>query len=523
VTFYFLWRGLRTGERWAFVACGASLGLSMYTYQAARLLPLLVVIGFTSVIRHRRSITQQSWVNFLIVTGVALLVFAPLGRYFLMHPDSFFQRAEQVIVINETQSIKNNLRSFVNQLTRALSSFYFAGDQAPYRTLPGRPALNPFFAVLSCLGMIFSLTRIRKLSHLFLLTWFVVMFLPATLAGQGAAAKRAIGTLPAIAMLITVGALAPGQALQRCATDRAAKLRWLRAIWRVFIVSGFVYSGIVTYYDYFITWGSNPNLFTHFEAGISAIGEYIGKLPPEEQVYVSPELPHHPAMRFHSGLREDIRGYNGRVCLVAPERVSVDTTYIIVPGKDGQSLNLLQQYLPQGRIVGEGPLHYGEPYFLSYRIPVGAEAKVNPEHTLEVNWADRIQLLGYEVETDVHQPGDTLYLTLYYKGLKSMEKRYTVFIHLLGSYNPTTEGPLWGQEDSEPCQGFYPTTSWGVGEIVIDRFALPIPANAPSGKYNLSMGFYNVWTMERLPVLNANSQVKNDVVTLARVRVENLQ
>jgi 4-amino-4-deoxy-L-arabinose transferase-like glycosyltransferase len=520
LTLYFLWRGLRRKSLWAFVMCGASLGLSMYTYQAARLLPVLIVIGFvckqSGVVRDRKTITRQDWRNFLVVAGVASLVFAPLGHYFLTHPGSFSQRIEQAFVVEEAQDTADKLRSLLDQSVRALLAFNFVGDRDPYSTIAGRPSLNPFLSAFFFLGIGVSLTRARRPGYLFLLVWLGVMLIPATLAGKAPTAKRAIGTLPAVAMLIAIGALVPCQFLRRRSVSWSKRLG---IVWGILLVGGGIYSGIVTYRDYFVTWASNPGMFTHFEVGISAIGEYVGELPPGEQVYISPELPAHPGIRFHSGLREEIKGYNGRVCLVIPEQLTTATTYVIVPSKDNHSLDLLRRYLPQGEVVDEGPLHYNEPYFLAYRILAGAQVEATPVYPMAVSLGDQVRLLGYDLDKSIYQAGDAIHLTLYYQGLRPMATHYTVFVHLLGPHNPATDGPLWGQDDSEPCRALYPTTSWDVGEIIIDRFTLPIPAETPAGDYDLKMGFYDLWTMERLPVLDESGETKDNIVSLGQVQV----
>jgi hypothetical protein len=343
------------------------------------------------------------------------------------------------------------------------------------------------------------------------------MTVPAALAGSGPTAKRAIGALPAVALLVAVGALVPWQLLRRWSAGRSTE--WLPAAWALVVVAGFTYSGVVTYRDYFVRWASNPNLFTHFELGISAIGEYAGDLPPDERIYISPELPVHPSIRLHSGLREDIRGYNGRQCLVLPEETAPDTTYIIVPEKDGKSLPLLERYLPQGQVADRGGYHKGNPYFLAYRVPAGSEARVGPTREVEATWKDWIRLLGYDLDRDAYQAGDAIQLTLTYRDLKQMEQRYTVFVHLLGPENPSTGSPLWAQDDSEPCRGFYPTSSWHPSEILIDRLELAIPPDALPGEYELAMGFYDVWTGERLPITEAAVPTEHNVVALGKVQV----
>lgn len=519
-TLCLLWRGLRTGSRWAFAACGFSLGLSMYTYQAARVIPLLVLLGFVYVICPRKSFSRNDLVNLVLIFTVALIVFAPLGYYFFTHPGSSTQRIGQAFaLVGASQELGSSVRTIFDQSVKILLMFSLRGDDEPLYNIPGRPVLNPFLSIVFFWGLGVSLLRVKRPLYLFLLTWLGLMSVPALLAQYGPAAKRAIGTLPAVAMLITIGLLVPCDALRRWAARCSPSWSKVLNLAPLIVVGiGFAYTGVVTYRDYFLTWARDPNLFTHFEVGLSAIGEYIGELPPEERVYLSPALQEHPSVVLHSRLREGVKGYNGRVCLVLPTRTARDTTYVVVPGDDKNSLNLLREYFPRGRIVGEGPLHYQEPYFLAYRVPAGAEAQIEPSHRLEANWDNKIGLLGYDLNTPAYEAGETIHLTLYYQGLSKMRKDYTVFTHLLGPYNPATDGLLWGQDDSEPCRRFYPTSSWGVGEVVIDKFIISIPTETPPGNYNLTMGFYQWPTLERLPVLDVAGQVAtDDAISLGQV------
>lgn len=520
LTLYCLWRGLHTGSRWAFVGSGLFLGLGMYTYQAFRALPLLVVLAFVYAalsrgIRNPVSSEKPGFylVNLGLVVVVSLIVFAPLGYYFLTHPGSFFQRIEQTIVVGSSVEAHSESHGLYEQVKDTLLMFNFHGDEWPKTNLPGRPALDPFLSIAFFLGIGVSLFRIRKPPYLFLLTWLVVMTIPAFLAQYGPAAKRAIGTLPAAVTLVAVGTLVSWDGARRRAAGRStAWARALPAAAAVLIGAGFLYTGIVTYRDYFIVWGQNPDLFTHFEAGESAIGRYVGQLPAPERVYISPVPPNHPSVLFNSQEREGLRGFNGRVCVVAPERTAQDTTWVIVPRDDKNSLDLLARYYPRGGIVGEGPLHYNEPFFLAYEVAAGVEAHVEPAHPLQANFDNQIQLLGYDLDSFTYQPGDTLQLFLYYRRLGPIEKDYTVSTQLLGPHNPATNGPLWAQDDSEPCRRFYPTSTWDAGEIVRDKYTIAVPADAPPGDYTLITGFYNWHTLERLPVLGAGQPVADHVV-----------
>jgi 4-amino-4-deoxy-L-arabinose transferase-like glycosyltransferase len=522
LVFAFLWRGLRTGCRWAFIACGIALGLSLYTYQAARLLPVLVVLVFLYRAIERRSLSRRDVASLITVVVVSLIAFAPLGHYFITHPGSFSERVSEASVIDESQNLATNLEVLWNRLEKTLLMFSFQGDREPFSTIPGRPVLNPVFSLLFYAGIVLSLWRLKRPTHRFVVSWLVLMLLPAVFGGQAPAAKRAIGTLPAVASLIGIGALESWSLLREQKTSWPVnRTRVINSVCVGLLVGGFAYSSYVTYRDYFVTWASNRNLPAHFQVGISAIGDYIRTLPSTERIYVSPDLPDHPGILFHSGLRDGIRGYNGRVCLVAPAQTLSLITYLIVPSKDKDGISRLQEYYPQGQVVYEGPANIETPYFRAYRVPAKSRAQISPANPTSVQWADHIELLGYDLDTSEHHAGDDILIRLYFRGLAPMKRNLTVFVHLLGSTNPATGSPLWAQDDSEPCRNFYPTSVWDVGEIIVDTYAIELPEAIPPGDYTLNTGFYQLMTMERLPLTRGPSE--HNAAMLERIRISGAQ
>ena len=51
--------------------------------------------------------------------------------------------------------------------------------------------------------------------------------------------------------------------------------------------------------------------------------------------------------------------------------------------------------------------------------------------------------------------------------------------------NPRTGNPLWGQVDSLPMEGKYPTSSWLAGDAIVDRYTIIVDPQAPAGRYAL--------------------------------------
>ena len=93
-----------------------------------------------------------------------------------------------------------------------------------------------------------------------------------------------------------------------------------------------------------------------------------------------------------------------------------------------------------------------------------------------------------------------------------MDRDYTLFVHLVDN-----KGQLWSQIDSQPLGGTYPTSKWIDGETVIDKVALPLGRDLPSGNYYIEVGWYQLDSMERLTAAGAQSMY--DKVELGIVEI----
>jgi hypothetical protein len=111
------------------------------------------------------------------------------------------------------------------------------------------------------------------------------------------------------------------------------------------------------------------------------------------------------------------------------------------------------------------------------------------QHTLDVMLGEELELLGYDV-TALDSP--IVELTLYWRALREMETDYTVFTHLLAA-----DGALVGQVDSMPQEGTYPTSVWAAGEVVADRYQIPVAPGAAL-PVSLRVGMYLPATGEQL-------------------------
>jgi hypothetical protein len=119
-------------------------------------------------------------------------------------------------------------------------------------------------------------------------------------------------------------------------------------------------------------------------------------------------------------------------------------------------------------------------------------------HPLSLRLGEGVQLLGYDLDRQEVSAGDSVHLTLYWRALSEMDTSYTVFTHLIDGQNH-----IWGQKDGIPGDGSLPTSSWLEGEYIIDGYEIPVRVDAPPDAYLLEIGMYDLTTMIRLPVFDA--------------------
>ena len=134
-------------------------------------------------------------------------------------------------------------------------------------------------------------------------------------------------------------------------------------------------------------------------------------------------------------------------------------------------------------------------------------------HRLEVEFGGIVQLLGYDLEADVVEPGGRLGITLYWESLAPADRDYTVFVHLLG------EGDLIvAQRDTFPGVGLLSTTWLEPGFRWADRYVLQIPSTAYAPDVvQIEVGVYDPMTGARLP-----ASTGGDNVRFGRVEVRSL-
>ncbi len=158
-------------------------------------------------------------------------------------------------------------------------------------------------------------------------------------------------------------------------------------------------------------------------------------------------------------------------------------------------------------------LNWGDSQRLGTIQVLGRSHQMDPPpgigHPMSLRVGDAVQFLGYDLDTLEVGAGGTLRLTLYWQAIAEMDTSYTVFNHLIDD-----EDRFWGQKDGIPGNGSLPTSSWIAGEYVIDDYEIPVQDGTPAGEYLIETGMYNLATMARLRVFDAEGRETGDRILL---------
>ncbi|MGH2619766.1 MAG: glycosyltransferase family 39 protein, partial [Anaerolineales bacterium] len=212
-TLYFLVRGLRARRQNDFVLCGLFLGASIYSYTAARLAPLVIVLAVLLYLLHRESKGHRRaalrWLG--VTTLMAAVVAMPFLRAAYQLPDQVFFRTVTRVTEME-RAIEGSVTGiFFNNVLEALKMFSWDFGEIWVLSLPFRPALDWVTGGLFHLGVVLLIVRYLKSRNwldLFLPLSILVLILPSVLAlafpGENPHPSRAGGAIiPVFAIAAT--------------------------------------------------------------------------------------------------------------------------------------------------------------------------------------------------------------------------------------------------------------------------------------------------------------------------------
>lgn len=507
---HFLFRSLRclrrdTHRRTAdHLLAGLFVGLSLYTYMAARFLPFILAVFLI----YRFLLAQApplAWSRLLVLVLVAALVAAPLLAWLATHPDAEFRVAE---VREPLDRLLAGDASLVwHNLVANLGFFTFTGDPWPHQGIPGRAVFaEPIGGLLFCAGLLIAALRWRDPRHGFLLIWLAGALLPSILSSHAPPdlVSDAPSSIRDIMGLVTVFVF---PALAIAEVSRWIKRRWRDSRHSALVARPLLLATVLvipslalTVRDYFVRWPLREDVRYFYQTGLTAVGRRLDTLGPAPNVAVAGLSVHtmdRPTLEFSTRMdAENIRLCDTRQTLVIPGGGgAVVLVPTIVPFDD-------QGHLRQ-RLARWAEVE-AQPSFESYRVEdrtalhqhlreLETEA-AQPDGTslaLPATFEGQLTLLGYEWLERPSGPGGFLSLLTYWRVQMPPPERIKTFVHLLDA-----QGDLIVQDDGleSPPQG------WAEGDLIVQHHLLQQAPESPEGLYTLQLGLYNPLSQSRLRV-----------------------
>ncbi len=257
----------RPGARRA-VVFGLCAGLTLLTYLAARITPLLWVALYLALPKPRRRALMKTVPHALVAFLVLVL---PLAAYLLLNPEVARTRVGVFPLLSES----GDFATWIDALTssaRSVAGVFLGvtGDPILRHNIPYRPPFSVLMAGLFALGLVLGAVRLfrREQRSWTLLLWLAILCVPGVLAiASNPHFPRLFGALPAALLLAAWGAsalLAPLRRWGRAGSILAVAL----------VVLAVCFEGARTVQAYFVTW-KNMDLYADFEGDLWTLGERI--------------------------------------------------------------------------------------------------------------------------------------------------------------------------------------------------------------------------------------------------------
>jgi hypothetical protein len=505
-----LFRGLRF-NRWGWIsAAGALIGLNLYTYLAARLFPVAIAAIFCFLMAFDRGQRRRRLMQFVVVALTALIVFVPLGGYFLNHPAAFLTRIQQVAPRGD------QVAALLDNVGRALGMFFLNGDPYIRFNLPGRPLFSLVWGVLFVIGLVIALVGMfrgrtvwRKTAYFSLISTTLIMLLPTALSVNEITPSnlRAIGMMPLVFVFPALGTWWFVKTIgTRIRTDKRRYI--LPGTFSLLLFVPTIETGVV----YFEQYVREPALYVQSDGDLADIARWLNTHDTSgEPVYLAALHYRHPTVAALSEKFAEVKWIAGDRGIVLPNGPG----YVIFARLGLPDEQWLKKILPDAALIEEPLAPDGATNYRVYHL--AAQPVVTPQVKSNVNFGNIIELMGYDVDKhpERSEAGSTdATVTLYWRVLNRPDRGdYSTFAQLRDA-----AGFEWGKGGSFD----YPSEQWTPGEIIVNRIAVPISAGAPPGDYELRVGVFSPETQQRINIVAPDGGFGGTVARLSPIPIDQI-
>ncbi|MEM9774680.1 MAG: glycosyltransferase family 39 protein [Chloroflexota bacterium] len=153
----------------------------------------------------------------------------------------------------------------------------------------------------------------------------------------------------------------------------------------------------------------------------------------------------------------------------------------------------------------------GEDHIIIGTVNVVAREGETP-NPVRVNFENKFELIGYQIEPRRVSAGDTVTVTAYWRSTARISTDYTFFGQFVGDNNTRWAAVDLGQ----------PTTTWQRGDIQEIKMEMNLQPDTPPGVYPLRLGIYSFedGAFTNLQRVTEDDRLTDDFINLTVIRVE---
>jgi 4-amino-4-deoxy-L-arabinose transferase-like glycosyltransferase len=523
LAFFRAWQQPDRSGRRRWVIAGVFTGLMLYTYIAARVMPLAFVALLIYLAVAQWPAWRASWRGIGVYTVTAVVVAAPLAIYLEQHSsvDTRFQALTGTI----DAARQGNFMPVLTTTLQTLGMFVWQGDPQWHYNVAHTPVFDPLTSVLFLLGFGVAIWRWRRVPYAFYLIWLIVSLIPGMLSAPAPHFMRTAAAQVAAYTFVAIGGSeAIGWGARRSRSRERVAQGIVIAIWLI--------ATVANYHNFFVLWPANDEVRLYHQASVSEMARVIAATPEAPPaVGCSPFLNEKepwlrsPRQTIHFLLATDrsVRWHDCRDSVVIPQGGQWrEFILYMMP---------VEQNLPP-RITdwfsGTTPTQFNafndsRLYVLDARERLAkalaevkdAEVSFAPEAgggatQLPIDFGHAIDLLGYQVEPSPAKAGQPLIVTTYWKATGPLPQFLTVFVHLLDQ-----NGQIVAQDDRQSVLA----DTLQPGDEFMQFMPISVPPHLPAGEYRLAMGLYASDTGQRLPIYEEEAK-RGDRLFLQAVEVK---
>lgn len=531
VSVFFAWRALSIRAirvRWVnYGMAGLFLGLSLYTYMAARVLPGVFVLLWLYLLLFHRQAWMQHWHGMIVIVALGVALSLPMFVYLAANPSSEARLSQLSGPIDRL--FAGDPSDILGSTLGALGMFTLKGDDLWLYNIPGRPLLDAVTGILFFLGAFIAVRRFRRIEYALALFWLLAGIFPSLLTGVTASSLRSIVAQPVVYLLIAIGAIEVMRWLERLGVSRVVRALPLVALLAATATS--------TAHDYFAVWGQARDVRVAYHTTLFEIARYLDRAAePNAVVAISsiyPERYHDPYAMAMTLTREDIsrRWFTGSFV----DMFGVPHASLVFPRRQGQARPLpwviTQAVAPiDAAFAGLFAAHAERidaidlrpddfnPRFEVYRFDAERAVREALESATRLpgsaSFDGALRLLGYDIRTSEARPGGTVEVITYWQFTSPapFAKQAVLFTHVLTG-DPGR--PVLAQQDSLDV----PLESLASGDAFAQVHRFAIPPDAAPGAYPLEVGVYTREDGARLPVRDESGALVGDHVIIGSIEI----